>query len=157
LLETRPALRLVQAAEPALFQVHILRYAFQNTAPRVSASDDRSSTRTSHPAHLRRTRLTLRLLVGFWPGAIQLIGLALGSVCTLGAAAVGIWGISYWISTGDFPGPLLAGGAVIAVLGVQGYILALVGEYLSRIQRDTEDRPLYWIDQDLSTIDHDRG
>jgi hypothetical protein len=35
------------------------------------------------------------------------------------------------------------------VLAVQGFILALVGEYLGRIQRDVEGRPLYTIDREL--------
>ena len=38
---------------------------------------------------------------------------------------------------------------MIFVLGVQGFILALVGEYLGRIQRDVEQRPLYAIDREL--------
>ena len=46
----------------------------------------------------------------------------------------------------DFPGPLLGGVAVLFVLGIQGFILALVGEYLGRIQREVEGRPLYTID-----------
>ena len=49
----------------------------------------------------------------------------------------------YWISSEDFPGPLLLGALVVAVLGVQGFILALVGEHLGRIQRVVEHRPLY--------------
>jgi hypothetical protein len=32
---------------------------------------------------------------------------------------------------------------------MQGFILALVGEYLGRIQRDVEGRPLYTIDREL--------
>ena len=47
------------------------------------------------------------------------------------------------------PGPLFGGAAVVFVLGVQGFILALVGEYLARIQRDVEGRPLYTIDKEL--------
>jgi hypothetical protein len=35
------------------------------------------------------------------------------------------------------------------VLAVQGFILALVGEYLGRIQRDVEGRPLYTVDREL--------
>ena len=50
---------------------------------------------------------------------------------------------------GDFPGLLFLGGLVLGVLAVQGFILALVGEYLGRIQRDVEGRPLYTIDQEL--------
>jgi hypothetical protein len=38
---------------------------------------------------------------------------------------------------------------VIFVLGMQGFILALVGEYLGRIHREVEGRPLYTIDREL--------
>ena len=47
---------------------------------------------------------------------------------------------------------LLGSGAiyiVLFVLGIQGFILALVGEYLGRIQRDVEGRPIYLIDKEL--------
>jgi len=44
---------------------------------------------------------------------------------------------------------LLLGALVVAVLGVQGFILALVGEYLGRIQRIVEHRPLYLVDREL--------
>jgi hypothetical protein len=49
----------------------------------------------------------------------------------------------------DFPGPLLGGVGIVFVLGIQGFILALVGEYLARIQRDVEGRPLYTIEREL--------
>ena len=35
------------------------------------------------------------------------------------------------------------------VLGVQGFVLALIGESLGRIQRDVERRPLYTIEEEL--------
>ena len=89
------------------------------------------------------------MLAGFWPQPIQWIGLALGAVCTLGAFALGCWGIVYWIDHSNFPGPLFGGVAILFVLGVQGFILALVGEYLGRIQRDVGGRPLYTIDREL--------
>ena len=73
--------------------------------------------------------------------------LALGAICTLFALALGVWGVVYWIDRTNFPGPLFGGVAVLFVLGVQGFILALVGEYLGRIQRDVEGRPLYTIDR----------
>ena len=38
---------------------------------------------------------------------------------------------------------------VVFVLGIQGFMLALVGEYLGRIQRDVEGRPLYRVDREL--------
>ena len=98
---------------------------------------------------LRLTRLALHVLAGFWPQPIQWIGLALGTLCTLAALALGIYGLAYWIVESDFPGPLFGGVGVIFVLGVQGFILALIGEYLARIQRDVEGRPLYTIDREL--------
>jgi undecaprenyl-phosphate 4-deoxy-4-formamido-L-arabinose transferase len=98
---------------------------------------------------LRLTRLALHVLAGFWPQPIQWIGIALGAVCSLLAFALGIYGLVYWIGESDFPGPLFGGVAVLFVLGVQGFILALVGEYLARIQRDVEGRPLYTIDSEL--------
>ena len=98
---------------------------------------------------LRLTRLALHVLAGFWPQPIQWIGIALGVVCTLLATGLGIYGVEYWITQSDFPGPLLGGVAVLFVLGIQGFILALVGEYLGRIQREVEGRPLYTIDREL--------
>ena len=98
---------------------------------------------------LRLTRLALHVLAGFWPQPIQWIGVALGMVCSLLALALGIYGVWWWIDRGNFPGPLLGGVAVLFVLGIQGFILALIGEYLGRIQRDVEGRPLYTIDKEL--------
>jgi undecaprenyl-phosphate 4-deoxy-4-formamido-L-arabinose transferase len=99
------------------------------------------------PLHL--TRLALHVLAGFWPQPIQLAGLVLGAVCSLAALAAFVWAIIYWIVQSDFPGFLLLGGLVFAVLGLQGFILALVGEYLARIHRDVEGRPLYTIEREL--------
>jgi hypothetical protein len=70
-------------------------------------------------------------------------------ICGALTIAVGVWGILFWILKGDFPGLLLLGGLVLGVLAVQGFILALVGEYLGRIQRDVEGRPLYTIEREL--------
>jgi undecaprenyl-phosphate 4-deoxy-4-formamido-L-arabinose transferase len=98
---------------------------------------------------LRLTRLALHVLAGFWPQPIQWIGVALGSVCTLVALALGAYGVGYWIDTSNFPGPLFGGVAVLFVLGIQGFILALVGEYLARIHREVEGRPLYTIEKEL--------
>jgi hypothetical protein len=89
------------------------------------------------------------VLAGFWPQPIQWIGVTLGIVCSLAAVALGVYGIAYWIGENDFPGPLFGGAAIVFVLGVQGFILALVGEYLGRIQRDVEGRPLYTIEREL--------
>jgi undecaprenyl-phosphate 4-deoxy-4-formamido-L-arabinose transferase len=98
---------------------------------------------------LRLTRTALHVLAGFWPQPIQWIGVALGIVCSLLALALGIYGVVYWIDEANFPGPLFGGVAVLFVLGIQGFILALVGEYLARIQRDVEGRPLYVVDTEL--------
>jgi undecaprenyl-phosphate 4-deoxy-4-formamido-L-arabinose transferase len=104
---------------------------------------------TSRYSPLRLTRLALHVLAGFWPQPIQWIGIALGVVCTLLATGLGIYGVWYWIDRSDFPGPLLGGVAVLFVLGIQGFLLALVGEYLGRIQREVEGRPLYSIAEEL--------
>jgi undecaprenyl-phosphate 4-deoxy-4-formamido-L-arabinose transferase len=98
---------------------------------------------------LRLTRMALHVLAGFWPQPIQWIGVALGVVCSLLAFGLGVYGIVFWIDRSNFPGPLFGGVAVLFVLGIQGFILALVGEYLARIQRDVEGRPLYTIDREL--------
>ena len=98
---------------------------------------------------LRLTRLALHVLAGFWPQPIQTAGILLGAICSLASLALGIYGLVYWISKADFPGPLLLGALVVAVLGIQGFILALVGEHLGRIQRVVEHRPLYLVDREL--------
>ena len=104
---------------------------------------------SSRYSPLRLTRLALHVLAGFWPQPIQWIGVALGTLCTLLATILGAYGIWYWIDRSNFPGPLLGGVAVLFVLGIQGFILALVGEYLGRIQREVEGRPLYTISEEL--------
>ena len=98
---------------------------------------------------LRRVRLALHVLAGFWPQPIQWAGVLIGAICGVLTLAVGMWGILFWIFNGDFPGLLFLGGLVLGVLAVQGFILALVGEYLGRIQRDVEGRPLYTIEREL--------
>src|SRR5215208_1047943 len=98
---------------------------------------------------LRLVRLALHVVAGFWPQPVQWIGITLGVVCTLAATALGVYGVVYWIANANFPGPLFGGVGIIFVLGVQGFVLALIGEYLGRIQRDVEGRPLYTIDREL--------
>ncbi|MBA2293573.1 MAG: glycosyltransferase family 2 protein [Actinobacteria bacterium] len=98
---------------------------------------------------LRLTRLALHVLAGFWPQPIQTVGILLGTLCSLASLAIGTYGLVFWISEGNFPGPLLLGALVVAVLGIQGFILALVGEHLGRIQRVVEHRPLYLVDREL--------
>src|SRR5919198_2085605 len=100
---------------------------------------------------LRLTRLALHVLAGFWPPPIQWAGVLLGALCGSLAVAVGAWATVVWALRGDFPGMLYLGGLVLGVLAVQGFILALVGEYLGRIQRDVEGRPLYTIERELES------
>jgi glycosyltransferase involved in cell wall biosynthesis len=97
----------------------------------------------------RLVRLALHVIAGFWPQPVQWIGATIGVVCTLAAFALGIYGIVYWVGHGNFPGPLFAGTGIVFVLGMQGFILALIGEYLGRIQRDVEGRPLYAVAEEL--------
>jgi undecaprenyl-phosphate 4-deoxy-4-formamido-L-arabinose transferase len=111
--------------------------------------DHAPRTGPSRYSPLRLTRMALHVLAGFWPQPIQWIGVALGVVCSLLALALGAYGVVYWIDRSNFPGPLFGGVAVLFVLGIQGFILALIGEYLGRIQRDVEGRPLYTIDREL--------
>jgi len=98
---------------------------------------------------LRLTRLALHVLAGFWPQPIQWIGLLMGVVCTLAATGLGAYGVVFWITESNFPGPLFGGMLIVFVLGIQGFILALVGEYLGRIQRQVEGSPLYTIAEEL--------
>jgi undecaprenyl-phosphate 4-deoxy-4-formamido-L-arabinose transferase len=98
---------------------------------------------------LRLTRLALHVVAGFWPQPIQWIGLLLGTLCGLLSVAVGIWGVVYWLARADFPGLLFLAGLVLLVLGIQGFILALVGEYLGRIRREVEGWPLYVVDKEV--------
>jgi undecaprenyl-phosphate 4-deoxy-4-formamido-L-arabinose transferase len=98
---------------------------------------------------IRLVRLALHVVAGFWPQPVQWIGVTLGLVCTLAATALGIYGVAYWIANSNFPGPLFAGAGIVLVLGVQGFVLALIGESLGRIQRDVERRPLYTIEEEL--------
>jgi undecaprenyl-phosphate 4-deoxy-4-formamido-L-arabinose transferase len=98
---------------------------------------------------LRLLRLALHVVVGFWPRPIQWLGVALGLVCAFAGTALAIYGIAYWIDNSNFPGPLFLGVLVLYVLSMQGFVLALVGEYLSRIQRDVEGRPLYIVEKEL--------
>ena len=117
----------------------------------VAEVDVAHAPRRGHSRYtpLRLTRLALHVLAGFWPQPIQWIGGALGAVCTLLALGLGAYGVVFWVDESNFPGPLFGGVAVLFVLGIQGFILALVGEYLGRIQRDVEGRPLYTIDREL--------
>ena len=97
----------------------------------------------------RLVRLALHVLAGFWPQPVQWAGVLLGATaCTL-AVVAGIWATVAWAARGDFPGLLYLAALVLGVLGIQGFIMALVGEYLGRIQRDAEGRPLYTVEREL--------
>jgi undecaprenyl-phosphate 4-deoxy-4-formamido-L-arabinose transferase len=111
--------------------------------------DHRARQDSSRYSPLRLTRLALHVLAGFWPQPIQWAGVLLGVLCGTLSLVVGVWATVVWILNGDFPGQLYLGGLVLGVLAVQGFILALVGEYLGRIQRDVEGRPLYTIEREL--------
>src|SRR5918997_391285 len=94
-------------------------------------------------------RVALHVIAGFWPQPIQWAGMAVWVVSSLLGVAAGVWGIVAWIVRDDFPGQLFLATLVLAILGIQGLIFALVGEYLGRLQRDVEGRPLYTVDRDL--------
>ena len=100
---------------------------------------------------LRLAKVALHVLAGFWPQPIQWAGVTVGIVSTLLAFAAGIWGVVAWVVRDDFPGQLFLAALVLAILGIQGFIFALVGEYLGRLQRDVEGRPLYTVQRELET------
>ena len=108
-----------------------------------------ASASGSRYSPLRLVRLALHVVAGFWPQPVQWIGVTLGLVCSLAASALGVYGVAYWIVQRNFPGPLFAGAGIVLVLGIQGFVLALIGESLGRIQRDVERRPLYTIEEEL--------
>jgi undecaprenyl-phosphate 4-deoxy-4-formamido-L-arabinose transferase len=112
--------------------------------------DHQARADRSRYSPLRLTRLALHVLAGFWPQPIQWAGILLGVLCGTFAALVAVWATLVWILHGNFPGQLYLGGLVLGVLAIQGFILALVGEYLGRIQRDVEGRPLYTIERELA-------
>jgi undecaprenyl-phosphate 4-deoxy-4-formamido-L-arabinose transferase len=107
------------------------------------------SSAGSRYSPIRLVRLALHVVAGFWPQPVQWIGVTLGLLCTIASAALGVYGVVYWIVNSNFPGPLFAGAGIVLVLGVQGFVLALIGESLGRIQRDVERRPLYTIEEEL--------
>jgi undecaprenyl-phosphate 4-deoxy-4-formamido-L-arabinose transferase len=112
----------------------------------VSHAESQSGSRYSP---FRLVRLALHVIAGFWPQPVQWIGVALGVLCSVAGTALLIYGVVYWIVEANFPGPLFGGAGIVLVLGVQGFVLALIGEYLARIQRNVEGRPLYTIEEEL--------
>ena len=97
----------------------------------------------------RLAKVALHVLAGFWPQPIQWAGVIVGILSSLLAFAAGVWGIVAWVVRDDFPGQLFLAALVLSILGIQGFIFALVGEYLGRLQRDVEGRPLYAVDKEL--------
>jgi undecaprenyl-phosphate 4-deoxy-4-formamido-L-arabinose transferase len=118
------------------------------TVEEVDVSHAPSSSGSRY-SPIRLVRLALHVVAGFWPQPVQWIGVTLGLVCSVAAAALGIYGVVYWIANSNFPGPLFGGAGIVLVLGIQGFVLALIGESLGRIQRDVERRPLYTIEEEL--------
>jgi undecaprenyl-phosphate 4-deoxy-4-formamido-L-arabinose transferase len=111
--------------------------------------DHRAREDQSRYSPFRLVRLALHVLAGFWPQPIQWAGILIGTSSCLLSLAAAIWGAVIWVARGDFPGQIFLGALVLGVLGIQGFILALVGEYLGRIQRDVEGRPLYTVEREL--------
>jgi glycosyltransferase involved in cell wall biosynthesis len=111
--------------------------------------DHRARADRSRYGMLSLVKLALHVLTGFWAQLVQWMGTILGVLGILTALGVGCWGVAYWITNGNFPGPLFLGGLVLFVLGLQGFLMAVVGENLQRIQRDVEGRPLYYIEREL--------
>jgi len=114
-----------------------------------ASTDHRPRADRSRYSVIALIKLALHVLTGFWAQLVQWMGAALGVLGILTSLVVGIWGLVYWIRYGNFPGPLLLGGLVLFVLGLQGFVMAVLGENLQRIQRDVEQRPLYYIDREL--------
>jgi len=112
-------------------------------------SERNGDGRRSRYTWLGLVRVALHVIAGFWPQPIQWAGMAIGIVASLLASAAGIWGLVVWVVREDFPGQLFLASLVLAILAVQGFIFALVGEYLGRLQRDVEGRPLYTVATEL--------
>jgi glycosyltransferase involved in cell wall biosynthesis len=108
----------------------------------------REGQRSSYST-LRLVRLALHVLTGFFPQPIQWAGVLLGLLCSVASLGVAIYGVGFWIVQNNFPGLTFLASLVLFVLAVQGFILGLLGEYVMRIQRDVERRPLYVIDEVL--------
>ncbi len=111
--------------------------------------DHRARADRSRYGMVSLVKLALHVLTGFWAQIVQWLGTVLGVLGILTAWAWALWGLVYWVRYGNFPGPLLLGGLVLFVLGLQGLLMAVLGENLHRIQRDVEQRPLYYIDREL--------
>src|SRR3954452_1014905 len=82
---------------------------------------------------LALVKLALHIVTGFWAQMVQWVGAVLAIGGILMASIVTLWGAVFWIRHGDFPGPLFLGGLVLFLLGLQGFLMAVLGEYLARI------------------------
>jgi glycosyltransferase involved in cell wall biosynthesis len=118
-------------------------------APVVEVDLINHPSENSKYSRLRLIRLALHVLTGFWPQPIQWAGLGLGIICGATSLAVAAYGMVFWVAESNFPGFTFLGSLVLGVLAVQGLILGLLGEYVIRIQRDVERRPLYVIQEIL--------
>jgi hypothetical protein len=142
------------AIEPVLHRIGRQKFTKAlvcSTGARVTEVELRHAERADRSRYgmLKLITLALHVLTGFWAQLVQWVGAALAIIGILTSAVVGLWGLVYWIRHDNFPGPLLLGGLVLFVLGLQGFLMAVLGEYLQRIQRDVELRPLYYIDREL--------
>jgi undecaprenyl-phosphate 4-deoxy-4-formamido-L-arabinose transferase len=126
---------LVLSTGASVVEVDLLHHAREGQASRYSS--------------MRLVRLAMHVLFGFWPQPIQWAGAAIAIVMTLASLGLATYGAIYWIAEANFPGPTFLAALILGVLAVQGFILALLGEYVMRIQRDVEQRPLYVIDEVL--------
>ncbi len=142
------------ALEPVLHRVGRQKFTKAlvcTTGARVTEVDLAHTAREDRSRYsaLKLLTLSMHVLTGFWAQLVQWVGAALAVLGILTSAVIGVWGLVYWIGEGDFPGPLLLGGLVMFVLGLQGFLMAVLGEYLQKIQRDVELRPLYYIEREL--------
>jgi glycosyltransferase involved in cell wall biosynthesis len=143
-----------EAIEPVLHRVGRQKFTKAlvcSTGARVTEVDLQNEARAdgSRYSLLKLIKLALHVLTGFWAQMVQWVGAVLAILGILTSVVVGIWGLTYWIRHHNFPGPLFLGGLVLFVLGLQGFLMAVLGEYLQRIQRDVEQRPIYYIDREL--------
>ncbi|HEX5557020.1 MAG TPA: glycosyltransferase family 2 protein [Gaiellales bacterium] len=143
-----------EALEPVMHRIGRQKFTKAlvcSTGARVTEVDLDHRARADHSRYgmVSLVKLALHVLTGFWAQLVQWLGTILGVLGILTALGVGCWGVAYWLTNGNFPGPLFLGGLVLFVLGLQGFLMAVVGENLQRIQRDVEGRPLYYIEREL--------
>jgi glycosyltransferase involved in cell wall biosynthesis len=143
-----------EALEPVLHRIGRQKFTKAlvcTTGARVAEVELAHAARADRSRYglLALVKLALHVVTGFWAQLVQWVGAALAVIGILTALIVAVWGLVYWVAHHNFPGPLFLGGLVLFVLGLQGFLMAVLGEYLQRIQRDVERRPLYYIDREL--------